>query len=138
MDKLLPPYATIPDEYKRGHTKWNKVVSRWFLSGLPKETRFVAKLGIDENAAKAHLRAILVSFEPKHEHKEAGCAYLLSKWFDDVVVPNAPAETGYRGHEAGGAPLALQQERRRLALSARQPAPCAALNDQKLGEGRAD
>ena len=89
MEKLLPPYSTIPDEYKRGHTKWNKVVSRWFFSGLPNETRFVPKSGIDESAAKAHLRAILVSFEPKHEHKEAGCAYLLSKWFEDVEVPNS-------------------------------------------------
>lgn len=88
MEKLLPPYATIPEEYKRGHTKWNKVVSRWFFAGLPKETRFVPKPGIDEADAKAHLRAILVSFEPKHEHKEAGCAYLLSKWFEDVEVPN--------------------------------------------------
>ena len=60
------------------------MVSRWFFSGLPKETRFVPKTGIDEAAAKAHLRAILASFEPKHEHKEAGCAYLLSKWFEDV------------------------------------------------------
>jgi hypothetical protein len=94
MEKLLPPYATIPDEYKRGHTKWNKVVSRWFFSGLPKETRFVPKAGIDEAAAKAHLRAILVSFEPKHEHKEAGCAYLLSKWFEDVEVPNADLNHG--------------------------------------------
>ena len=96
METLLPPYATIPDEYKRGHTKWNKVVSRWFYSGLPKETRFVPKAGIDESAAKAHLRAILVSFEPKHEHKEAGAAYLLSKWFEDVEVPNVRMSDGGR------------------------------------------
>lgn len=87
MERLLPPYATIPDEYKRGRTKWNAVVDRWFFSGLPKETRFVPKPGIDTSEAKAHLKAVLVSFEPKHEHKTAGAAYLFSKWFDDVEVP---------------------------------------------------
>lgn len=102
MQKLLPPWKDIPDEYKRGHTKWNSVVSRWFFSGLPKGTQFVAKPGINENAAKAHLRAILVSFEPKHEHKEAGCAYLLSKFFEDVEVPNdgaMPRRQTERNHE---------------------------------------
>lgn len=90
MEKLLPPWDSIPDDFKRDRTKWNKVISRWLFSGLPKDTQFIPKTGIDANAAKAHLRAILVSFEPKHEHKEAGCAFLLSKWFEDVVVPNIP------------------------------------------------
>jgi hypothetical protein len=29
------------------------------------------------------------SWEPKHEHKEAGCAYLLSEFFDDVNYKKA-------------------------------------------------
>jgi hypothetical protein len=96
MSKLLPAWKDIPYEFKRGHTKWNRIVSKWFFSGLPKETRFVPKDGIDTNAAKAHLRAILVSFEPKHEHKESSAAYLLSKWFEDVEVPNVePSQAGH-------------------------------------------
>lgn len=93
MQKLLPPWNDIPEEFKRHRgTKWNGIITKWFFSGLPKETRFLAKPGIDTNTAKAHLRAILVSFEPEHEHKEAGCAFLLSKWFDDVIVPSDPVK----------------------------------------------
>lgn len=87
MDKLLPPWDDIPDDFKKGSNKWNKLVSRWFFSGLPKETEFEPKDGVDASAAIGHVQAILASFEPKHEHKEAGCAYLLSKWFKDIRVP---------------------------------------------------
>jgi hypothetical protein len=90
MKRLLPPYETIPGEYKHTNNKWDKIVSRWFFSGLPKETRFVPKPGIDEFTAKTHIRAILMSYEPQHEHKEAGCAYLLSKWFEDIEIPADP------------------------------------------------
>ena len=97
MKKLLPPWDTIPDEYKRHHgTKWTKIVAQWFFGGLPKGTNFVPKPGIDSGAAVAHLRAILVSFAPKHEHKEAGVAYLMSKWFEDVVVPNPTLDNARR------------------------------------------
>jgi len=40
--------------------------------------------GIDQNKALRHIKAILGSFEPKHEHKEAAAAYLLSLWFKSV------------------------------------------------------
>ena len=39
----------------------------------------------DTNKAIRHLKAILVSYDPKHEHKEAGVAFLLSEWFEDVT-----------------------------------------------------
>ncbi len=53
-----------------------------------KETKFVSKPGIDETDAKRHLKAVLGSFAPKHEHKEAACAYLMSLWFEDVIIPD--------------------------------------------------
>jgi hypothetical protein len=31
-----------------------------------------------------HLKAIMGSFQPKHEHKTAGVAYLMSLWFEAV------------------------------------------------------
>jgi len=77
---FLPDEADIPKEFW-GETRWNKLVSRWFFSGL--KGHFVAKDGIDKETAIGHLDAVLASFEPKHEHKEAGAAYLMSLWFDD-------------------------------------------------------
>lgn len=87
VDHLLPAYSAIPKEFKDGHTKWNKVFSRWFYSGLTEETKFAPKDGINQDEALSHVAAIMKSWAPKHEHKEAGCAYLLSLWFEDITLP---------------------------------------------------
>ena len=83
MEKLLPPRKEIPEEFWSNNTKWNKIVSNAFFRG-GKFTKVVPKDGIDANEALAHFCAILRSFEPKHEHKEAACAYLLSIWFEEI------------------------------------------------------
>lgn len=83
VDKLMPPYKEIPDEFKHGHTKWNDLVCDWFYCGVS-ELNVIPKQGIDQKKALRHMRAIIGSFEPKHEHKEAACAYLMSLWFDDA------------------------------------------------------
>jgi hypothetical protein len=87
IKSLLPEWDQIPKEFKDGYTRWNRIVSRWFFIGLPKETEFIPKEGINTKEALRHIVSILRSFDPKHEHKEAGCAYLLSLWFDDVIIP---------------------------------------------------
>ena len=83
--KLLPPYKEIPKEFTNSNTrnKWNKFSSDWFFNGL-KNLKVTPKDGINPEEAIRHLSTILRSFEPKHEHKEAGVAYLASQWFDDV------------------------------------------------------
>lgn len=83
MKKLLPPWETIPKEFKDGHTKWNSFFSRWHFTGLPKTTRVTPKEGIETAKALAHIKAVMASWEPKHEHKESGCAFLLSEFFED-------------------------------------------------------
>lgn len=85
--KHLPAMKDIPEEFRRGSTKWNHITSRWFFSGLPKETEFKPKPGVDANKALRAVGAILVSFEPKHEHKDAGVSFLLSEWFEDIKLP---------------------------------------------------
>jgi hypothetical protein len=87
MKKLLPPYEDIPEEFHSMHNKWGKIAARWFFEGLPKGTKFLPKEGIEPGAAVPHLKAILVSFEPKHEHKQAGVAWLMSRWFEDIEIP---------------------------------------------------
>lgn len=84
MKKLLPDYNTIPEQFKNGNTKWNQVFSDWFYCGM-KNCVWVPKPGIDISKALRHIRAIMCSFDPKHEHKEAGVAYLLSEFFEDVT-----------------------------------------------------
>ncbi len=94
IEKLLPPRGDIPQEFYAGRTDWCKFVSRWFFKGLPDGTAFRCKEGVDGNTALRHLRAIMCSFEPKHEHKTGGVAWMMSLWFEDVVHDNKSLITG--------------------------------------------
>lgn len=81
---LMPAYDEIPKEFKQWHgNKWADLVAAWFFSGI-EITEKRPKDGIEADKALRHVGTILRSFEPKHEHKEAACAYLLSLWFDDI------------------------------------------------------
>lgn len=88
--KHLPPMSEIPKRFSIcSNTFQNKFVSKWFFGGLKDEdlALLVPKSGVDKNKALAAIAAILRSFEPKHEHKEAGAAFLLSEWFEDPSAP---------------------------------------------------
>jgi hypothetical protein len=88
LDKLLPAIEEIPEEFQRHNgTPWNAIQARWFFHGLPVGVQFKAKEGIDPEKVFRHLRAIQGSYACKHEHKEAGIAYLMSLWLVEVVFP---------------------------------------------------
>lgn len=89
MTDLLPPWKEIPDEFKNFNrpTPQGEIVSRWFFKGLPKGTQFIPVEGVDEKKALRHIQCCMGSWEPKHEHKVAGCAYLLSIWFSEIKIP---------------------------------------------------
>jgi len=82
MRDLLPAYDSLPEEYRRERDKFSPHVNRWFGLGI-KVSEFKAKEGIDANAAWRHLREIMGSWDPKHEHKIAGVAWLMSQWFEE-------------------------------------------------------
>jgi hypothetical protein len=82
-NELLPPVEDIPEEFWKGHTKWNKLIDDVFY-GRNLNGEIYEKEGIDVHSAARHIKAILASFQPKHEHKMAGCAYLASRFFSDV------------------------------------------------------
>ena len=93
--KHMPRYETLPEDFKRhSGNDYTKAISSWFFSGakgtpdglIIEGMRFTAKPGVDKAKALAAIRAVLGSFEPKHEHKEAGCAFMLSEWFDKSKV----------------------------------------------------
>lgn len=76
---LLPPMSQIPEEFKNHRNEWCSIAMKLFFSGgrLPQ-----VKAEIDALKAKRHLSAVLGSFEPKHEHKEAGAGWLMSMWYE--------------------------------------------------------
>lgn len=80
---LMPPQSEIPDEFRRRSNRWHKLFSDWFYFGLS-DLKLTPKEGIDHDQALRHIRCIMGSFQLKHEHKEAACAYLFDSWFSDV------------------------------------------------------
>lgn len=87
--KYLPPIEDVPDEFKRHEgTKWNIFVNNMFFHGWDGvNPSLVTRKGVDAQVGFDQVQACLRSFEPKHEHKEAGVAYLLSLFFEDIVDP---------------------------------------------------
>jgi hypothetical protein len=92
ISDYLPAMAEIPKEFHRSSNDYVRIVSSIFFSG-GSVANWVAKPGIDKKVALNHFRAVLGSFAPKHEHKEAGCAYMLSEWF-------TPESLGIKSQEA--------------------------------------
>lgn len=81
ISHLMPSMEEIPEEFKSYHNPWCKLFSEWFYKGIS-QSKLVAKESIDREKALRHIGTIMGSFEPKHEHKEATVAYLLSLWFE--------------------------------------------------------
>jgi len=90
LKKLLPS-ESVPEEFYSGHNPWSMIVAKWFFEGLPKGTLFIAKEGIHGEDVYKHVSSIMRSWEPKHEDKEAICAYLLSLWLERIDFP-APSK----------------------------------------------
>jgi hypothetical protein len=90
---MLPNYESIPQEFKTYHNVWVKWQQKWFFEGLQDKDIPKPKEGIDLNKALAHLSVVQGSFEPKHEHKEAGVAYLASLWFETPEEKNGKEKT---------------------------------------------
>lgn len=85
-DMVFPTFNTIPDLLKEaekrgflhGNTPYNRAFSTLFFDG----GRVQFKKDIPEDfkqTAWAYCRAFMASWEPKHEHKEAVCAMLMSE-----------------------------------------------------------
>lgn len=81
VEGIMPAMKDIPEQYRRGHTPANSFAAQWFFNGL-KNPKFYPKAGVNAEKAFNHLRCILGSFQPKHEHKEAAVAFLLDEWFE--------------------------------------------------------
>ncbi len=80
----LPAWNDIPEKFRRYNgTPFNKIASTlFFKGGKLSDFGLTPKEGVDVNKAMRAIRCCLGSFEPKHEHKEAGVAFMFSEWFD--------------------------------------------------------
>ena len=89
VQHLMPSPEGIPDRFWRSRqvqrNPWTDLFDQWFFRELSEEVEFHAAEGLDAKIAFHHLLAVMRSYQPKHEHKEAAVAYLASLWFSKVV-----------------------------------------------------
>lgn len=82
----LPAWNDIPEDFRqeRGESEpWHRIVSTIFCEGgRLSDFGLTPKPGIDKDKATRAIRTCLGSWEPSHEHKTAGVAFMLSEWFD--------------------------------------------------------
>ena len=83
---LLPLWDDISDKYKDERHPLQEIASRWFFEGAH-EYVFTPREGVDANKALRMIAACMGSYEPKHQHKMAGIAYMLDEFFENVGVP---------------------------------------------------
>lgn len=86
---FIPSREEIPKEFwgVGQENKWKNIYVRWYYKGLPDNTEFMAKPGIDNTNARNAVRALMVCRKPEANHKSAACSFLLSEWFEDVRIP---------------------------------------------------
>jgi hypothetical protein len=80
VDGMIPPHREIPEYPRRQH--FEDLAQTWFFSGL-KNLKSKPRQGVNETQALAHISYVLRSWEPKHEHKIAGVAFLINEWFEE-------------------------------------------------------
>jgi len=78
----LPKWEEIPEKFKAHANPWAKLFSKWFFLGIEADELGTARPGVDHTKAVRALKAIMQSYAPKHEHKEAGVAMLIHEWFE--------------------------------------------------------
>ena len=81
LDRLLPEWDDIPDDFKNPRNEWCVFVHDWFFNGWPEDRDLFSREDVEPEMAYRHLPTILMSYEPKHEHKMAGVAWLMSRWY---------------------------------------------------------
>ena len=82
ISNLLPPYDYILERFDPDTSPFCDLADTWFFKGLNAQ-QLVPKPGIVKGTALRHLKAVMGSWTPKHEHKISAVGYLLSLWFEE-------------------------------------------------------
>lgn len=80
---LLPAENEIPEEYWDANNKWHRLAGEIMFDRLSDAT-ITEREDLDRDTTVRHIFAVLRSFQPKHEHKIAGTAFLLSRFYKDI------------------------------------------------------
>lgn len=79
---LMPAHTAIGPRVEI--QPWTQLFADIFYFGVD-NLELVCKPGIDKMKALRHIKTIMGSFEPKHEHKEAAVVWLMATWFESAT-----------------------------------------------------
>lgn len=84
IDCYIPTWEELPMPFQEFTSGYEELAS--YACFHPVELRPEVLIeGIDADSATRQLSAVARSFEPKHEHKQAAIAFLLSLWLKPEV-----------------------------------------------------
>lgn len=91
----LPAVQDIPDEFKRNpRNLFVRMADHLFSHGdvaTFKDGQHLTLVeGLDPVKVQRAVLCCLRSYAPKHQHKIAGVAFMLSNWFTEDAQPKAP------------------------------------------------
>jgi len=81
---LIPEWDDLPDEFRNRTSGYEELAGHACFNNVEFRSDFLLE-GIDIELANRQLNAIIRSFQPKHQHKEAAIAYLLSLWLTPTI-----------------------------------------------------
>ena len=79
---LIPPWDEIPEKFRNFSSGYEELASHGCFYAVEFRQEVLAD-GIKAELAIRHLTAVARSFEPKHEHKQAAIAFLISLWLKE-------------------------------------------------------
>jgi hypothetical protein len=84
---LIPEWDDLPDEFRNRTSGYEELAGHACFNNVGFRSDSLLE-GIDIELANRQLNAIARSFQPKHQHKEAAIAYLLSLWLVQPTEDN--------------------------------------------------
>jgi len=85
-EELTPLWDEIPKEFKLrfpSGTAENEFFNAAFF-GPCRNQKYTPREGVDQTKALRVLKCVMSTRATKHEHKEAGFAFLVREWFENV------------------------------------------------------
>lgn len=84
VSDMLPVYAELHADFRTDEHPMCEVANHWFRYGLKQGVKLYPKPEISGEEVFRHLSCCMGSFQPKHEHKIAGVAFLLDLWLEKI------------------------------------------------------
>jgi hypothetical protein len=84
---LITEWDDLPDEFRNRTSGYEELAGHACFNNVGFRSDSLLE-GIDIELANRQLNAIARSFQPKHQHKEAAIAYLLSLWLVQPTEDN--------------------------------------------------